>query len=170
MIILITGPSHTGKTLLAQKLLAKYHYSYLSIDLLKMGLIRSGNTSLTPNDDDALEDYLWPILREMIKTAIENKQHLIVEGSYIPFTYGADFTDAYLKEIRYYCLVMSENYIERHFPDIKKYASAIERRIDDTWCTMPFLIEENRRYLEMCKKYNCNYLVIDHPYQVEIQL
>lgn len=48
MIILITGASHTGKTLLAQKLLEKYHYPYLSIDHLKMGLIRSGKTALTP--------------------------------------------------------------------------------------------------------------------------
>ncbi len=77
MIILITGASHTGKTLLAQKLLEKYR---LSMDLLKMGLIRSGNTGLTPEEDDALEAYLWPIVREMIKTAMENGQNLIVEG------------------------------------------------------------------------------------------
>ena len=35
MIILITGASHTGKTLLAQKMLEKYKYPYLSIDHLK---------------------------------------------------------------------------------------------------------------------------------------
>ena len=81
MIILISGASHTGKTLLAQKLLEKYKYPILSIDLLKMGLIRSGNTSLTPEDDEKLEEYLWPIIREMIKTAIENKQSLIIEGA-----------------------------------------------------------------------------------------
>ena len=57
MIFLIAGASHTGKTLLAQKLLEKYKYPYLSLDLLKMGLIRSGNTALTPEDDEALEAY-----------------------------------------------------------------------------------------------------------------
>ena len=88
MIILITGASHTGKTLLAQKLLEKYHYPYLSIDHLKMGLIRSKHTNLTPmSDDDKLTEYLWPIVAEMIKTAIENNQNLIVEGCYIPFDY-----------------------------------------------------------------------------------
>lgn len=91
MIILITGASHTGKTLLAQKMLEKYHYPYLSIDHLKMGLIRSGNTNLTPEDDDDLTTYLWPIVREMIKTAIENKQNLIVEGCYIPFVLEKGF-------------------------------------------------------------------------------
>ena len=74
MIILIAGASHTGKTVLAQKLLEKYKYPYLSIDHLKMGLIRSGNTELTPiSDETELTTYLWPIVREMIKTAIENK-------------------------------------------------------------------------------------------------
>lgn len=91
MIVLITGASHTGKTLLAQRLLERYHYPYLSIDHLKMGLIRSGNTTLTPADDDALTEYLWHIVREMVKTAIENDQNLIVEGCYIPFSWREDF-------------------------------------------------------------------------------
>ena len=52
MIVLIAGASHTGKTVLAQKLLEKYKYPYFSIDHLKMGLIRSGNTTLTPLSDD----------------------------------------------------------------------------------------------------------------------
>ena len=108
MIILITGASHTGKTALAQKLLEKYGYPYLSIDHLKMGLIRSGNTALTPmSDDQDLTAYLWPIVREMIKTAIENKQNLIVEGCYIPFDWQKDFESEYLKAIKYYCLIMS---------------------------------------------------------------
>ena len=92
MVILITGASHSGKTALAQKMLEKYKYPYLSADHLKMGLIRSGNTNLTPlSDNDELTAYLWPIMREMIKTAIENEQNLIVEGCYIPFDWANDF-------------------------------------------------------------------------------
>lgn len=129
MIILITGASHTGKTALAQKILEKYHYPYLSIDHLKMGLIRSGNTTLTPlSDDRALTDYLWPIVCEMIKTAIENKQNLIVEGCYIPFDWAKDFELEYLENIQYYCLVMSNEYIKNHFDDIQKYANVVENR------------------------------------------
>ena len=144
MIILITGASHTGKTLLAQKLLEKYKYPYISIDHLKMGLIRSGNTTLTPlSDDNELTEYLWPIVREMIKTAIENKQNLIVEGCYIPFDWSKDFENEYLAKIKYYCLVLSENYIKKHFDDIKKYASVIENRLDDSWCTMESVLADN---------------------------
>ena len=168
MVILITGASHTGKTLLAQKLLEKYKYPYLSIDHLKMGLIRSGNTTLTPLSDDAeLTAYLWPIVSEIIKTAIENKQNLIVEGCYIPFDYEKDFTKEYLDNIKYYCLVMSENYIKNHFEDIKKYENVIEKRLCDD-CTIENLIKDNLRVLEQVKKHNVNYILVDDKYEIEL--
>ena len=171
MIILITGASHTGKTALAQKLLEKHKYPYLSIDHLKMGLIRSGNTKLTPmSDDTKLTAYLWPIVREMIKTAIENKQNLIVEGCYIPFDWANDFDNEYLKNIKYYCIVMSENYIRNHFADIKKYANVIENRLDDTYCTMESVLEDNAYVLLQAKKHNVNYLLIDDKYTMDIDL
>lgn len=171
MIILITGASHTGKTALAQKLLEKYKFPYLSIDHLKMGLIRSGNTSLTPlSDDKALTDYLWPIVCEMIKTAIENKQNLIVEGCYIPFDWSKDFEEEYLEYIKYYCLVMSDKYITNHFSDIKKYASIVENRIEDEGCTIEAVLRDNAEILELCQNYKANYLLIDDEYQVNIEL
>ena len=169
MIILITGTSHVGKTALAQKLLEKYKYSYLSIDHLKMGLIRSGNTDLTPmSDDDKLTEYLWPILREMIKTAIENKQNLIVEGCYIPFDWAKDFEKDYLENIKYYCLIMSENYIKNHFDDIKKYANTIENRLDDEWYTMENLLSANSHMLTLAQQHNANYILIDYKYEIDI--
>ena len=171
MIILITGASHTGKTALSQKLLEKYQYPYLSIDYLKMGLIRSGNTKLTPMSDDAdLTAYLWPIVSEMIKTAIENNQNLIVEGCYIPFDFAKDFEKEYLDNIRYYCLVLSESYIKKHFSDIKKYASVIENRLDDEGCTVESVLEDNARYLELAQKHKANYILIDDKYEIDIDL
>ena len=170
MIILITGASHTGKTALAQKLLEKYKYPYMSIDHLKMGLIRSGNTELTPMDDNELTEYLWPIVREIIKTAIENRQNLIVEGCYIPFDWQKDFDSEYLENIKYYCLVMSEKYIINHFSDIKKYANVIENRLDDEWCTMESILADNAQMLESAKKYNVNYILINDKYEVNIEL
>lgn len=170
MIILIAGSSHTGKTLLAQKMLEKYRYPYLSIDHLKMGLIRSKNTDLTPEDDDKLTDYLWPIIREMIKTAVENKQNLIVEGCYIPFDWKKDFSAGYLQEIRYYCLVMTESYIKKNFDKICEYGNIIESRIEDSWLSEERLIEENNYNFDMCQKFGCDYILIDEAYQVDIEL
>ena len=169
MIILIAGASHTGKTALAQKLLEKYKYPYLSIDHLKMGLIRSGNTQLTPlSDDKDLTAYLWPIVSEMIKTAIENHQNLIVEGCYIPFDWQKNFAYEYLKNIKYYCLIMSENYIRNHFADIKGYANTIENRSDDEWCTMESVLADNAEVLALAKTYNANYILIDDLYEIDI--
>lgn len=171
MIILITGASHTGKTALAQRLLGKYKYPYLSIDHLKMGLIRSGNTKLTPiSGDSALTEYLWPIVSEMIKTAIENKQNLIVEGCYIPYNWAESFEEEYLQNIKYYCLVMSEKYINNHFSDIKKYANVVENRMDDEGCTLESMLKDNTKILEECQNHKVNYILIDEEYQIDIDL
>ena len=170
MIILITGASHTGKTALAQRLLEKYKYPYLSIDHLKMGLIRSRNTALTPMDDNELTEYLWPIVREMIKTAIENKQNLIVEGCYIPFDWSKDFENEYLAKIKYYCLVLSENYIKNHFDDIKKYANVVENRLDDSDCTMYSVLADNAEILRLAQMHNANYILIDDKYEIDVEL
>ena len=169
MVILITGASHTGKTALAQKLLEKYKYPYLSADHLKMGLIRSGNTNLTPLSDDAdLTAYLWPIMREMIKTAIENEQNLIVEGCYIPFDWAKEFEEEYLEKIRYYCLIFSENYIRNNFSDIQKYANVIEKRLFDDDCTIENVIEDNAKMLRLAKEHKVNYIFIDKNYEINI--
>lgn len=166
MIILITGASHTGKTRLAQQLLEKLKFPYLSIDHLKMGLIRSGQTQLTPCDDAELTPYLWSIVKEMIKTAIENRQNLIVEGCYIPFDWKQDFEEEYLKEIRYLCLVMSREYIENHFEDIKKYASTIEQRLEEDYSKEDAILD-NAEYLAGCRQFGCPYYEISDHYPVD---
>ena len=169
MIILITGASHTGKTALAQKMLEKHKYPYLSIDHLKMGLIRSGHTKLTPmSEDSQLTTYLWPIVRQIIKTSIENNQNLIVEGCYIPFTWAEDFDKEYLDNIRYYCLVMSEKYIKSHYEDIKKYANVIENRLGDEDCTLENVLKDNAEFLRLAKEHGVNYVLIDDEYKVDL--
>lgn len=171
MIVLITGASHTGKTALAQRLLEKYGYPYLSVDHLKMGLIRSGNTELTPlSDDKSLTEYLWPIVREIIKTAVENKQNLIVEGCYIPLDWKKDFEKEYLDNIKFYCLIMSEEYIEKHFEDILKYANVVEDRGADGDFTRQMMVRDNALMLKQCVKYGAEYILIDEEYGVEVGL
>lgn len=166
MIILITGASHTGKTLLAQKLMERYRYPVLSIDLLKMGLIRSGQTQLTPEDDELLTPYLWGIVSEMIKTAIENKQNLIVEGCYIPFDWRADFESEYLAEIEFCCLVMTSNYLKNHVDDIRHFSNVIENRLSDE-IDVDALVEENEGNLTTCREQGLHCHLIDAAYDSE---
>lgn len=166
MIILITGASHTGKTLLAQKLLEKYKYPYLSIDHLKMGLIRSGQTNLTPYNDEKLTRYLWDILKEIIKTAVENEQDLIVEGCYIPFDWQKSFNEEYLPQIRYVCLVMSEAYIDGHFSDIAESENVIEKRLHEADFTAETVKRENEYYLQSCIRHGLGHILIDKGYDI----
>ena len=169
MIIIITGASHTGKTLLAQRMLEKFKYPYFSIDHLKMGLIRSGNTDLTPEDDDELTEYLWPIIREIVKTAIENRQNLIVEGCYIPFYWRQDFDERYLPSIRFICLAMSERYIENHFDEIVGHESEIESRLDDADCMMDVLKVDNKCIIDGFQDVGEQIVLIDSDYEQTIK-
>ena len=170
MIIIITGASHTGKTLLAQRMLEKYKYPYLSIDHLKMGLIRSGNTDLTPEDDNELTEYLWPIVREIMKTAIENRQNLIIEGCYIPFEWRRDFNDKYLQNIKFICLAMSDRYIENHFGEIIGHESEIESRLVSADCTMEVLKADNKSNIDGFRRAGEQVMVIEKDYEKTIHL
>ena len=145
MIIIISGTTHVGKTFLAQKLLEKIKYPYVSIDHIKMGLIRSNITNLTPEDDGELTSYLWPIIREIIKTNIENDQNLIIEGCYIPHNFLDDFELEYVKEIKHIFIVFSEKYIENNYDLIINEASIIEKRLDDSFM--------NKEYFEITQTY-----------------
>ena len=168
MIVLITGASHTGKTALAQRLLEKRGWPYLSLDHLKMGLIRSGYTSLTVEEDDALTTFMWPIVREMIKTAIENDQHMIIEGCYLPFDWQKDFDQDYLPSIRFICLVMTEDYIRRHFDDIRAYGSVVENRGEDPGLDMEALVQDNAAMLAQCRSNSFEPLLISEEYSVPL--
>lgn len=163
MIILITGASHTGKTNLAQKMLEKYKYPYLSIDHLKMGLIRSGYTNFTPENDDELTTYLWPIVKEIIRTAIENNQNLIVEGIYVPLTFRKDFDEKYISQIRFICLAMSDKYIDKHYDEIISHSCDIEKRLY-TECNTNNLKNDNRKIIDGFTNAGEQVVVIDDDY------
>lgn len=167
MIYLITGATHTGKTCLAQRLMEQRNIPYLSMDLLKMGLIRSGQTCLTPEDDRELVDYLWSITKEIIKTAIENRQNLIVEGCYIPFDWEKDLSSEYRKEVRYMALIMSEDYIRKNFDAICSHAHDIEYRRADEGLTAQRLMRENGDFMEGCRRAALPYCLIDGSYSVD---
>lgn len=167
MIILIAGDTHTGKTLLAQRLLEKYKFPYLSIDHLKKGLIRSGKCSLPyDSNDEELTEYLWPIVREMIKTCIENAQNMIVEGCYIPFGWEKDFSIEELQKIKYVCLIFSRKYIENHFDDILQFEKIIEKRLSSD-VILDEIIKTNEHNLKQCLLRNYHHILIDNTYQID---
>lgn len=164
-MILLTGGTHTGKTHWAQRWMEEYHIPFFSIDHLKMGLIRSGVCPLTPDSpDEDLTAALWPIVREMVKTCIENGQNLIVEGCYIPLNCLADFPPSYQAEIRCLCLIFSERYLREHLSDILKKEMVAEQRLVRGDFSQRELLLENRHNLEQCQALGFPFFLIDGEY------
>ena len=169
MVILIRGTTHTGKTFLAQQLLERLHFPYLSIDHLKMGLIRTNISPYTVYEDDKLTEYLWPIVVEIIKTNIENKQNIIIEGCYVPSNWKDSFTDLYLKEIKQKTLIMSEDFINENYDNILETEDIIEKRYCKDELSKEFLIEENKRNLQEAIIYSNDYILIDDQYEIDLE-
>ena len=168
MVIFIHGATHSGKTATAQRILEKYNYPYLSQDHIKMGLIRSGVTRLTPQDDEKMTEFLWPVIREIAKTAIENRQNLVIEGCYFPPLWKQDFTDEYLKNIKYCAIILSEDYIRNNFDIIKAHACDIEKRLRDDDLSPENLICENEKILSRRQTRGNRYFVIDDKTEYNI--
>lgn len=95
---------------------------------------------------------------------------MIIERCYIPFDWKKDFTDEYLSQIKYYCLVMSAEYIENNFAKICEYENAVEKRLQSGGIDKKELIKDNLNNLQLCKKYGLNYILIDKDYDIKIEL
>lgn len=167
MFYFLMGASHTGKTLMAQRLLERMYVPAFSLDHLKMGLLRAGMLPYSVEDDEAIERGMWPIVRELCKTVLENRQNLLVEGCYIPFSWRHDFSAAEASEIRAACLVMTESYIRRHFAEVLSHANAIERRKVDAFCPMEEFLAENARNARLCRAHAIPIVEISETYEIE---
>lgn len=168
MIIIISGPTHSGKTVLAQRILEEAQIPVLSLDLLKMGLIRSHYTDVSLEDDEGLTQLLWPIVSEMIKTAIENNQHLIIEGIYIPFDWKSSFTQDYLDHIEYFSILLDEDYIHNHFDEILFYRNRIENRDEADADLKDQLLKDNEYFKHNLDKHQLDYLLVKEYYNQEL--
>ena len=169
MVILLGGASLSGKSAAAIKVAKKYGYEVISLDLIKMGLIRSKMTSLTPLNDDELTLFMWPMVREMIKTAVENKRNVVFEGAYIPFGYEKDFDSSYLEDIRCVFLILSERYLQNNFDAVLSHCFDAEFRGKDFTCDRQSLSEENSKILQECRRRKYSYILIEDFYRVEAE-
>lgn len=169
MIYLIGGSSHVGKTLLAQKLMERTGYPYLSLDHLKMGFIRTGMTDLTVEDDREMRYWMWPFVAEIIKTAVENGQNMIIEGCYIPSEWKDSFSEIYLAHIRSLFIVMTESYLRSHAADLEDYANVIEKRLEDR-IDIERLIACSEEFRKECGEQGIPCYVIDEAFCLEDML
>lgn len=166
MIILIGGSSHVGKTFLAQKMMEELKIPYLSLDHLKMMFIRGRLTDLTVEDDYEMRYFLWPYAAELIKTAIENDQNMIVEGCYIPSEWREQFDDSYLKDIKCFFITMSEDYLRQNISKLTEYGNVIEKRLDDE-VDLERLINCSREFKEEAGEHDIPVIEITDKYDIE---
>lgn len=174
MIILIGGSGQVGKTLMAQRLLEIYQMPYLSVDHLKMGIYRSDpNCGFTPLDvDELIGEKLWPIIREMIKTAIENEQNLIVEGCYLFPHQLQDFEKQYAEKIMPIFITFSPHYIRNQFQTgILQYRNVIENRqeFEAADNDIEEMIQDHESYRRKCSAAGVPYFEIHEDYEQEIE-
>lgn len=128
---------------MAGRLMRETGVSCVSMDHIKMGLIRSGLVDASPMDsDESITTWLWPVLREMILTCSENGQSIIIEGCYVDF----DDVGSLPAGTQLVGLVMTEEYIRSRFATIAETASVSEHRLDDSWLNVEDLVAGNARF------------------------
>lgn len=171
MVILISGVSCTGKTVMAQRLLEKYKIPYLSIDHIKMGLIRGNkycDFSATDSDDE-LTWKLWPIVKGIIMTNIENGQHIVIEGCYIPPEQVYDFDPKYLDQIIALNIGFSKEYLEKQFVSgVVEHLSEIEQKDCDDYINKDNFIKLHTQLKERCSRNKAVFFEINEDYSGEM--
>lgn len=167
MITFIGGFSCTGKTLLAQKLLKEKQIPYFSVDYLKMGIFRSNpDCGFTPLDsDEHIAGYLWPIIREMAYTYIENGQDMVIEGCYILPEHVHDIGEKYRDDIKFVFVGFSEKYIQQRFEtDIIKYKGIAEKREAEDERSIDVFVKGHMDLAQRAKRNNVPYYTIEEDY------
>jgi hypothetical protein len=86
MLVFIGGAARTGKGMLVRRLLADMQMSYLSIDVLKMGLARGApEYGLDPDAGGIIvAEKLWPLVREMSASLLGEGVDYAMEGELLP--------------------------------------------------------------------------------------
>jgi putative acetyltransferase len=146
----------------------KYKVTYYSIDHIKMGLIRGlENCQFSTTDSDVyITDKIWPIIKGIIMTAIENHQNIIIEGVYIPPQNIGEFEEQYSKYITPVFLCFSEAYIRENFNSkILKYRNVIEQRVYDEDRDASYFIDSHRKLAEDCESYNIDYYKVEMSFE-----
>jgi putative acetyltransferase len=170
MVVLIGGAGGVGKTLMAQRLLESYKIPYLSIDHLKMGICRTHLCEFSPEDsDEMIGEQLWPILRGIILTNIENHQNMIIEGCYLLPDKINTLGDNILQQILYFGVGFSESYIRNNFTSgILRHWRDIEARGYDLNPTVEETLANHKTQKERYTKHNAFYFEIEQNYEHEL--
>ncbi len=166
MIVFLGGESCTGKTRLAQTLLEHYSIPYLSLDHLKMGWIRAGQASFQADSpDETIAAALWPIVKGIAQTAIENRQHLTMEGCYLLPSLMDEFRQQFPSQTLCFAIGFSAGYIQNHLDSgILANRCVIEYRKFPEERSAEEMIRQHRHWKTQCGRYHIPYFEIEADY------
>jgi hypothetical protein len=102
MLYLIGGAPRSGKSLLVRRLLAERHVPYLPIDQLMMGVARGWpDAGVDPAASDAaVGERLWPVIREMARTLLDDGLDYAIEGAQLQPAHVAAVRDLHPTAVR----------------------------------------------------------------------
>lgn len=172
MVTFIGGYSCAGKTKLVKRLMGEVKIPYFSIDYLKMGLFRSNkDCRFTPLDnDDHIANILWPIIREMAYTYIENGQNIVIGGCYIMPEQINYIEEKYKEYIRFVFIGFPENYIRDNFESgIIANKGVEEDRANEDERPISAFIEGHNELRNRALALKQKFYMIDGEYVVEFE-
>jgi 2-phosphoglycerate kinase len=85
LLYIIGGAARAGKTIIAQEFLERSQVPFLSLDLLKMSLVKGmPEAGIDPQESSRrLAIRLWPVVRGLASTILENARDYLIEGDMI---------------------------------------------------------------------------------------
>lgn len=101
MLLIVGGAARTGKGILARRLLVETRLPYLSLDVLKMGLVNGlPDFGIDPEASATeLAGQLWPLVRAMAVNMVETDVYYIIEGEILP-EHAEELRQRFPEEVR----------------------------------------------------------------------
>jgi hypothetical protein len=123
LLLFIGGAARTGKGILARRLLVECQLPYLSLDVLKMGLVRGApEFEIDPNAGSiVVGERLWPLVREMSASLLRDDVDYVIEGELLP-KHVAALQQAHPAQVKACFLGYTTVAPEQKVRDIRAYA------------------------------------------------
>lgn len=140
MLYIISGASRSGKTLLAEKILAEQGINYLSLDWLIMGFT-NGLPALGIHHmlfPDEIAERSWSFFKAMLESMLYIEENCVVEGEAILPELIVELKEQYPDQVRVCFVGYTDISIEEKVRNIKKYGGG----------KTDWLIDKSDEYIE----------------------
>jgi len=124
MIILISGASHTGKTMLAKRLCERYQIPYKNIEYIKQHMLLSADSdginvgNALESNKYVLSENVWFIVENIVRDGLEKGEGMVLDGNFLPPHRVRALDDVGVISMH---LIFTPEYIEKNYDVILKH-------------------------------------------------